>query len=271
MPTYETKDGAQIYYRIHGENRDEPNLIFIHGWCSNSRHWDQQSAFFSKSHRVLSMDRRGMGNSTTPGSGHTTKQHASDIAAIAEIEGFRNSVVVAHAGGGPVGIAFCHDFPALSASFVLVDSAVSAPANLENPTKPNEHLYAEMIKNLQSKNGEQYFKDLYTGFFGPQADPVMVGQAVNDACKTAPDIRIQEIQLLAEGTAARAAAMLQPSLVMFGPWMANTLPDAGKPERIRKWFKRTEVAQAIGCGHFLQMEVPDQVNAFIRSFISRMS
>jgi hypothetical protein len=44
---------------------------------------------------MLRMDRRGMGKSTTPGTGHTPEQHAADIAALARHEGFtlaRNSV-----------------------------------------------------------------------------------------------------------------------------------------------------------------------------------
>src|SRR5215470_15328575 len=82
MPTFMTEVGAELYYKIEGNERGNPPLIFIHGWCSNLNHWEQQVRYFQDSHRILRMDRRGMGKSTTPGTGHTPAQHAADIAAL---------------------------------------------------------------------------------------------------------------------------------------------------------------------------------------------
>ena len=87
MPTFMTEDGAELSYKVEGNERGNPPLIFIHGWCSNLTHWQQQVSYFQDSHRILRMDRRGMGKSTTPGTGHTPAQHAADIAALARHEG----------------------------------------------------------------------------------------------------------------------------------------------------------------------------------------
>ena len=87
MPTFRTDDGAELHYKVEGHDRGNPDLIFIHGWCSNLNHWEEQASYFQDSHRILRMDRRGMGQSTTPGSGHTPQQHAADIAALARHAG----------------------------------------------------------------------------------------------------------------------------------------------------------------------------------------
>ena len=271
MPTFRTDDGAELHYKVEGHDRGNPDLIFIHGWCSNLNHWEAQAAYFQDTHRILRMDRRGMGQSTTPGSGHTPQQHAADIAAIARHEGFTKAVAIAHAGGGPAGIAFSHDYPELVSAFILVDSAVSSGADVENPTTRTDRFYAEMTQKLTAPDGESYFRELYTSFFGPQADRAMVETAVGEACRTPVDVRVKEIRLMASDSATPAAAMPQPTLVMVGPWMADAFPQAADPAHLKSCFKQVEFARAIGTGHFLQLEVPDQVNAFITSFVSRLA
>ena len=271
MPTFRTEDGAELHYKVEGKDRGNPDLIFIHGWCSNLNHWEEQAAYFQDSHRVLRMDRRGMGQSTSPGSGHTPQQHAADIAALARHEGFINAVAIAHAGGGPAGVAFSHAYPDLVRAFILVDSAVMPGADLDNPTTGTERFYAEMVEKLTAPDGETYFRELYTSFFGPQADPAIVETAVGEACRTPVDVRVKEIRLMASDSATPAAAMSQPTLVMVGPWMADAFPQAADLKHLKSCFKQVEFAQAIGAGHFLQLEVPDQVNAFITSFVSRLA
>ena len=274
MPTLKTEDGAELYYKVEGKEQGNPGLIFIHGWCSNLNHWESQATYFQDSHRILRMDRRGMGKSTTPGSGHTPQQHASDIAAIARHEGFSNAVAIAHAGGAPAGISLSHDYPDLVGAYIMVDSAAMPKADLENPTNRSEQFYAEMIKKLTAPEGEIYFRELYTSFFGAQADRALVGTAVAEACRTPVDVRVKEIRLMAADSATPAAAMRQPTLVMVGPWMAEAFPQAADSEHLKSCFKQVEqveLARAIGTGHFLQLEVPDQVNTFITSFVSRLA
>jgi pimeloyl-ACP methyl ester carboxylesterase len=41
-------------------------------------------------------------------------------------------------------------------------------------------------------------------------------------------------------------------------------------EHLKSCFKNVELARAIGTGHFVQLEVPDQANAFIKNFVSRL-
>ncbi len=274
MSTFMTEDGAELYYKIEGNERGNPPLIFIHGWCSNLNHWEQQVRYFQDSHRILRMDRRGMGKSTTPGTGHTPAQHAADIAALARHEGLANAVAIAHAGGGPAGVSFCSSYPELARAYIMVDTAVSRGVDLDDPTNVTARFYAEMIDKLTAPDGELYFRELYNSFFGAQADRALVASAVAEACRTPVETRVKEIKLMTADTAALAATMRQPTLVMAGPWMADSFPQAVDPAHLKSIFKQVkqlELARAIGAGHFLQLEVPDQTNAFIKNFVSRLA
>jgi pimeloyl-ACP methyl ester carboxylesterase len=271
MPTFRTEDGAELYYKVEGNERGNPPLIFIHGWCSNLTHWEQQVRYFQDAHRILRMDRRGMGKSTTPGTGHTPEQHAADIAALARHEGFTNAVAIAHAGGGPAGVYFCHGYPDVVRAYVMVDTAITSGVNLANPTTKPARFYAEMIEKLMAPDGERYFRELYRSFFGAQADRALVDSAVAEASRTPVEIRVKEIKLMAADTATPASTMPQPTLVIAGPWMADTSPQAVDHAHLKSTFKQVELARAIGTGHFVQLEAPDQTNAFIKSFVSRLT
>ena len=98
MPFF-VNDDARLYYRLTGKRTAKgPVLLFIHGWCSNSSHWQPQIEHFGKTHRVLTLDRRGLGKSTTPGRGHTPKQHAMDIEALLRHLKVRRVIAIGHAG-----------------------------------------------------------------------------------------------------------------------------------------------------------------------------
>jgi pimeloyl-ACP methyl ester carboxylesterase len=274
MPTFRTEDGAELYYQVEGKERGNPPLVFIHGWCSNLNHWEQQVRYFQDAHRILRMDRRGMGKSTTPSAGHTPEQHATDIAALARHEGFSSAVVIAHAGGGPAGVYFCSGYPDLARAYVMVDTALTPGVDLANPTTRSAQFYAEMIDKLTAPDGESYFRELYRSFFGAQADRALVESAVAEASRTPVEIRVKEITLMATDTATPAATMPQPTLVIAGPWMADTFPQAVDQAHLKASFrqaKQVELARAIGTGHFVQLEVPEQTNAFIKSFVSRLT
>ena len=270
MPSFITDDGAQLYFEVSGTECGNPPQILIHGWCANLRHWDHQVRYFADSHRILCMDRRGMGRSTTPGHGHSAEQHAADVAALAAHVGFTQAVIVAHAGGGPAGVFVCARHAALARAFVLIDSAIMPGLDLEQPASRAAQFYADMMVKLNAPDNDDYFRAMYASYFAPHADPALVASVVAEACRTAPAVRAAEINLMAADTATLAARLEQPTLVIVGQWLADNSAAAADPVRVKNHFKHLEFARAIGTGHFVQLEAPEQTNAFLRSFISRL-
>ena len=87
MATLNRPDGTQIYYQLVGNRSGKLPLVLIHGWCSSHELWVHQVKYFGKKHRILVLDRRGHGRSTTCGSGHNAATHAADIAAVTTAAG----------------------------------------------------------------------------------------------------------------------------------------------------------------------------------------
>jgi pimeloyl-ACP methyl ester carboxylesterase len=262
MPYFDN-DGARLYYRVQGKKgADTPTLLFIHGWCSNTTHWREQLRHFGKRFQIISLDRRGQGRSTTPGSGHTPDQHAKDIEAILKFLGIRRVIAIGHAGGGPVTLELTRRNQKMVKAAVMIDSGLYPNADLKTRKTPFAQLLGGMYDNLNAPGSEKAFKAMYQGFFGPKCAKLIVKETVQDALQTPLSTVIAEINVMAVNTERMAKDIGQPVL-----WLtANAVDQA----YIAKHVEGVQFAQVVGSGHFPQLEVPGQTNAAIETFIDQL-
>ena len=98
MPTINTKDGTQIYYKDWGTGQP---IVFSHGWPLSADDWDAQMLFFGQhGYRVIAHDRRGHGRSTQTWEGNEMDTYADDLAALTEKLDLKNAIHVGHSTGG---------------------------------------------------------------------------------------------------------------------------------------------------------------------------
>jgi pimeloyl-ACP methyl ester carboxylesterase len=252
-------DGTRIFYRALGRGR--PPLLFVHGWCSNARHWDAQLRHFRRRHRVLAPDRRGHGRSDAPESGYTVAQHADDLAAVARRERIRSAVAVGHAGGGPATLDLARRHPRLVRAVVLVDSRVDPAARLDDPTDPAGAAYAAILARLEGPDGARALRAMYAGFFGPHAGAAG-RKALREALATPLPVAAAELRSLTMDTEALAREVSQPVL-----WLSVAAADQAALGRV---FANVQFGQLVRSGHFPQIEVPEQLNAMIARFIATL-
>jgi pimeloyl-ACP methyl ester carboxylesterase len=241
---------------------DQPAIIMIHGWCSNLEHYAPQAKHFARKHRVLRVDRRGLGRSTTPGTGHSAKQAAADIAAIAKLEGIRRAIVIGHAGGGPVALELSRSYPRLVKASVMIDSPLYQQPKLGDPKDPFGATLGSMVDALRGPNGKRALKQMYTGYFSKKCDSAVRNQAIADALRTPLEVAVDELLIMAVSTQAIADEVRQPVL-----WLAAGLVDQAY---IGAHLKNVQFAEVVGSGHFPQLEVPAQTNAMIETFIGQL-
>ncbi|OGW96692.1 MAG: hypothetical protein A2Z81_01680 [Omnitrophica WOR_2 bacterium GWA2_45_18] len=111
------KSGIHWHYDIEGQ--DAP-LLFIHGWGVDKRIWRQQSKFFSRYYRVMTID--------LPGHGKSSWEKVSldvmgeDLYRILERVEFKDVTVIGSSLGGLVALKLYEMFPEIIARLVLVGS-----------------------------------------------------------------------------------------------------------------------------------------------------
>ena len=177
MTTIKRPDGAEIFYQVTGNDTAAlPPLVLVHGWCSDHEIWQHQVRYFSAQRRVLVLDRRGHGRSTTSGSGHSAAGHAGDIAAVISDAGLDNVVVAGHAGGSAGVLEFIRTNASLVRAGIIVDSYLYPMARMNDPASPFGRFFGEMIEVMRrhDEQSEHSFREWYTGFFDATCDQVTI-------------------------------------------------------------------------------------------------
>lgn len=261
MATLLRPDGTKLFYKLEGKDTGLPPLVFIHGWCSNHEHWHHQVWHFRRRHRILLLDRRGHGRSTTSGIGHDPAGHAADILAVTREAGLKGVIAIGHAGGGPGTLEFVRANPRLVRACIAVDALLYPLPRLRDPKSPFGFLVGGMIDALSRAGSKAVFKKTYSGYFNPQGDRAAARQAVTDAAGTPDAVKIAELEGLMVDTAAIADGIRQPVL-----WLTAAGADQ---DYLRSHLKNVAFAQVYGANHFPHFEQPAQTNAMIETFIAR--
>jgi pimeloyl-ACP methyl ester carboxylesterase len=262
MAILKSDDGTRIFYKVVGRDTGRPPLLLIHGWCSNHTHWTHQTRHFARTHRILLLDRRGHGRSTTPGYGHDAATHAADFAAVTRAAGLKGVVAIGHAGGAPGTLEFMRANPRLVKAGVIVDAGLYPLPVLGSPKSPFGSVVGQMIEQLRGPRSKAAFRAMYGSYFHPKGDRQAARQVIADAALTPNAVKIAELEGMIVDTAAIADGIRQPVL-----WLtASAAPQAF----IAGHLQQVAFAQVYGANHFPHFEQPAQTNAMIETFVSRL-
>ncbi len=118
MPKLHVHD-IDLYYETAGQG---PPILFIHGLGSSSRDWEPQIAIFSKTHRTVTFDVRGHGQSDKPPGPYSVPLFAADTAALIQALDIAPAHVVGISMGGMIAFQLAVSAPELVKSLVIVNS-----------------------------------------------------------------------------------------------------------------------------------------------------
>jgi non-heme chloroperoxidase len=180
MPTIETRDGTEIFYKDWGLGRP---IVFSHGWPLNADAWDPQLLFMaSNGFRAIAHDRRGHGRSAQSWEGNDMDHYADDLAELIEVLDLHDAVLVGHStGGGEVVRYIGRHGPSRVSKAVLVGAV--PPIMLKTQSNPGG-LPIEVFDGIRRgvlTDRTQFYKDLSETFYGANRPGSTVSQGVRDA------------------------------------------------------------------------------------------
>ena len=115
------RDGVNIYYEVHGEG---PAVLLSHGYSATSQMWRGQIEPLAKTHKVVTWDMRGHGQSDYPEDPAQYSEPATvaDMAAILDAVGAEKAVIGGLSLGGYMSLAFNRVHPERVTALLIIDT-----------------------------------------------------------------------------------------------------------------------------------------------------
>jgi pimeloyl-ACP methyl ester carboxylesterase len=253
MPWLE-RDGVSLFYEDAGG--DGPPVVLVHGLGCDHTFMAPQFTYFRGAHRVLALDLRGHGRSDKPRQSYTIPAFTDDLAWVCSELAVERPVVIGHSMGGAIALELAGERPEQLAGIVLLDTAVLPAPDVWAGIQPvlaglHTPAYREVVR--------QFIAD---AFFLPTDDPQRKAWAIGAMLETPQQVLASALEGLFAWDSAEATARCRlPTL-----YIASTR-SRGDLTRFRRACPQLVDGQVVGSGHFVQLEVPDQVNAMISRFL----
>jgi pimeloyl-ACP methyl ester carboxylesterase len=251
------RDGVALAYEEQGAG--DPPLVLVHGWCCDHTYFAPQAAYFAGRHRVVAIDLRGHGASDKPEQDYTLDVFADDLAWLCERLGVTRPVVIGHSLGGAVALAVAVRFPSLPVAIGALDSPL---ARAPEAVAAVERLVARLWGPDYRPVARQFCDE---NLFVSTDDPARRARILDGMSAAPQHVMASAMEGLARYDSAAALSALTVPMLFIA---ANEAKPRADVARLRALCSTLILGQTVGSGHFLQLEVPDQVNAMLDRFLT---
>jgi pimeloyl-ACP methyl ester carboxylesterase len=244
-------NGLRIAYEDVGHGL--PAVVLIHGAFGNRFHYAAQIEHLAQRHRVLALDLRGHGESSVPPDGYRLRDYAEDVVAVCEAASLDRYVLCGHSM--PVALLAASLIRDRVAGIALLDGTILFPESLRS------QILVNLVPVLE----------------GPSANQAMQGFFLERAISPYDSAELKA-QVMAEIAAAptQIAAPLMRDVMTedFSQFLTGSFPllyvHASVPAdltRLQELRPDVLLGAVVGSGHWMMLEVPDQVNAMLDRFL----
>jgi pimeloyl-ACP methyl ester carboxylesterase len=253
--SYLTRDGRRIAYDQQGGG-DIP-LVFVHGWTTNRRGFGPQVEHFSPTNTVVTIDNRGHGESD-PGDSYEVSDFADDLLWACDALGLDRPVLVGHSLGGMIVTEAAATGGDRFSGIVVLDSPLVATEYFDGAIDHQIEVFGQAERAGEARALlEAYLQ-------GPYDDHAARALDFDDMLSVPPEVGIPALRSISKWPAQQALLRVTVpvlSVHALAGALAMTVALAADMPNVF-------TAQTFGAGHFIQNEVPEQVNAMIDRFLA---
>jgi|SRR5689334_714001 len=243
-------DGVPIHYEVQGKG--EPTLVFIHCWSCNRHLWDNQVAEFSKTHRIVTIDLPGHGESGMDRKHWSVESFGDDVKTVVAKLDLKRVVLIGSSMGGPIALEAARRMPDRVVGIVPVDTL----QNVEDKLPPDqlEGVFKAMEADFKGANAT-----LMSQFFFSPTTPAAVKERILADIDSRPPATA--IAILRGVFAYDAAPALREIKVPIRAINSDRVPT--NLDVNRKYAPQFDVVIIKGTGHYPMLEDPARFNALL--------
>lgn len=243
-----TSDGLRISFDDSGSG--SPAVVLIHGSFGSGSHYAALADHLRARHRVLIPDVRGHGASDTPAGAFGLREAARDVLAVCDEADVDRAVLIGHSW--PVALEVAAQRPALVAGVALLDGTVLQPLQLR--TK----LLDELVPVLEGPAWADAMRQFFgTRAFTPYDSPATRARVMDEIGAAPPAFAAQMMrEVMSSDHAERLTLGTWPLLYVHGTVPADLA-------RLRELRPDAIIAAVAAAGHWMMLEVPDQLTAML--------
>jgi len=257
--------------RIAVWSNDGPGtpLVFLHGGGLDHRMWRDQVSAFGDRHRVVVVDARGHGESSTPTGAY---RHADDVATALDAFDLGPAIVVGLSMGGGVATDLALEHPELVAGLLVSGTGTSEPT-FTDPWVLD--VFAEWKAAEETRDPQRWLDAFLRFVAGPfrsldDVDPAVVDRvremgwdtlqhhAIHGFVPPTPVTRTWErVPSITVPVVAASGAVDSPDHIGMGHRLAEAVPDG-------------QVVDIPDVAHYPNLERPEAFDAAVDLLISRV-
>ena len=234
--------------------KGDRHMLFLHGWCGDRSFFGPQFDHFASQYRVIEVDLPGHGESRAPAA-YTIDGMAADVAALGRELGVSRCVLVGHSMGAMVALALSRQAPELVSAVIMVD-----PPPLSRDVWKG--FASSLLSGFEGPDPAAARRNFVEQMFLPTDDRNRRAQIVATMCAAPDDVAIATTKAMA---AFDAEAILRDCKVPVVV-ISSAVPTNGS-QYLLDVNPAITLGQTVGAGHFLQLEIPEQVNVMIERFL----
>lgn len=265
---YLETNGGRIYYEVAGAGTP---LLLLHAGICDCRMWDEQWAAFAAHHRVIRLDLRGFGHTTTEDVSFSNRQ---DLLDLLDHLGLERASVVGVSRGGQIAIDFALDYPERIAALIPVCAGISGYQPDEALIDPREIALFEQMEAAEEAEDWPLVAsvDVRLWVDGPLQAEGRAAASVRErvyamSMNNYQTVRVSgQAQPLDPPAAGRLGALGVPTLVIVGDLDTSATQQMAKA--LAAGIGGAQQAVISGAAHLPNMERPEEFNALVLDFLT---
>lgn len=243
-----------INYYTNSTSDNAINLIYLHGWGSDSVLWFKTfNQEFENRFNIFCIDLPGFAKSDQPKSDLTVSDYASYISDFIEKFKLENVVIVGHSLGGRIGIKLSVKYNSNIKKLILVDSAgIYHTKKLTNLISKVSHLFHPIFKLKPLAGIRRRFYKLI------KAEDYLLN----------PNLQKTFVNIVHEDLTECIKMIKIPTLIIWGENDENEYTPLSDAHLINKYINGSELKIIKDGGHFSFLDNSKLFREYITKFIS---